>query len=287
MTCTSRNAAAAGLCVLILAASLDLRAEEAPPGVLVSRQLANAMGLAPGSTIRLSAGADGAGARAFVVQGVYEPTPDPMEISESKFKARLHLPDFARLTADPNDPASLEAVDQVNLLLRDPTQGSATATRLMAETPGIVARPVRAAMAGAGTFVVIERFHTAIAVVTIIASALFLLALSVMLVDERRDTVGVLRLIGLTSRRVLGQVFLEGLIVAAGGSLFGLTLAAGSQALINQYFQWHYNTALVFVRVTPGVAVLCLAIAIPLGVIASAVASWALLRQQLMALARR
>ena len=32
---------------------------------------------------------------------------------------------------------------------------------------------------------------------------------------------------------------------------------------------------------------LCLALAIPLGVIASGIASWALLRRQLMALARR
>ena len=284
-------AAAAGLCFLLclvaLGTSLGAAADEARPGVLISRQLAEARHLAPGSTIHLSNASSGERARPFVVQGIYEPTPNPMEISESKFKVRLHLPDFARLITDPKNLVPLETVDQVNLALRDPAQASAAATRLMTEAPGLVARPVRLAVGGAGTFVVIERFHLAIAVVTIIASALFLLALSVMLVDERRDTVGVLRLIGLTSRRVLGQVFLEGLIVAAGGSLFGLALAAGSQALINQYFQWHYNTALVFVRVTPAVALLCLAIAIPLGVIASGIASWALLRRQLMALARR
>ncbi len=282
-----RPIAAAGLFVVALGVPLNAGADDARPGVLISRQLAEARHLVPGSTIRLSQAADGERAQPFVVQSIYEPTPDPMEISEPKFKARLHLPDFTRLTTEPNDLVRLETVDQVNLTLRDPTQAAAAATRLMTEAPGLVARPVRLAVGGAGTFVVIERFHMAIAVVTIIASALFLLALSVMLVDERRDTVGVLRLIGLTSRRVLGQVFLEGLIVAAGGSLFGLALAAGSQALINQYFQWHYDTALVFVRVTPAVALLCLAIAIPLGVIASGVASWTLLRRQLMALARR
>ncbi len=286
-----RPIAVAGLCVvalgMLLGMPLGAGADDPRPGVLVSRQLSEARHLAIGSTIHLSQASSGERAQPFVVQGIYEPTPDPMEISESKFKARLHLPDFTRLTTEPNDLVRLETVDQVNLALRDPGEAAAAATRLMTEAPGLVARPVRLAVGGAGTFVVIERFHLAIAVVTIIASALFLLALSVMLVDERRDTVGVLRLIGLTSRRVLGQVFLEGLIVAAGGSLFGLALAAGSQALINQYFQWHYDTALVFVRVTPAVAALCLAIAIPLGVIASGVASWALLRRQLMALARR
>lgn len=279
--------------LLVLAAALTallpLRAAaDSPlPGVLVSRQLAEARGLAEGSVIRLGPETTAASAQRFRVVGIYEPTPDPMELSESKFKVRLHLPDMARLTAGPGDVLAVEAVDQVNLALRDPRQAATLATALTTETPGVIARPVRAALTGVGTFVVIERFHLAIALVTVIASALFLLALSVMLVDERRDTVGVLRLIGLTSGRVLGQVLLESIVVAAGGSLFGIALAAASETLINRYFQWHYNTALVFVRITPDVVGTCLAVAIPLGVVASTAASWSLLRKQLMQLARR
>lgn len=269
-----------------LASAAALRAEEPVPGVLVSRQLAEGRGLTPGSLVRLAPTTDGAGSRPFRVVGVYEPTPDPMELSDSKFKVRLHLPDMARLTS-PDDLLAAETVDQVNLALRAPDQATALATQLATETPGVVARPVRAALTGVGTFVVIERFHLAIALVTVIASALFLLALSVMLVDERRDTVGVLRLLGLTSRRVLAQIVIESVVVAAGGSLFGIALAAASQSAINTYFQWHYNTALVFVRITPGVVGTCLAIAIPLGVIASTAASWSLLRKQLMQIARR
>lgn len=285
MTLLPRRAAV--LAVLLLALLAPAAGAETVPGVLVSRQLAEARGLSVGSRIRLASGADGAGARTFVVQGLYEPTPDPMEISESKFKARLHLPDLARLTAGPDDVIALETVDQVNLALTDPRQAQTLATQLTADTPGLIARPARAAVTGVSTFVVIERFHLAIAIVTIVASALFLLALSVMLVDERRDTVGVLRLIGLTSRRVLAQVFLEALALAAGGSLIGVALAVASQTIINRYFQWHYDTALVFVRVTPHVVTLSLAIAIPLGVAASVAASWFLLRQQLMRIARR
>jgi putative ABC transport system permease protein len=134
---------------------------------------------------------------------------------------------------------------------------------------------------------VLERFHFAIAVVTIAASTVFLLALSVMLVDERRETVGLLRLIGLTTRRVLAQVLVEGLVIAGAGSLFGLGLAVASQGLINLYFQWHYDTALVFVRITPDVALRCVAMAVPLGVLASVAASWALLRRNVLSLARR
>ena len=47
----------------------------------------------------------------------------------------------------------------------------------------------------------------------------------VMLVDERRETVGILRLIGLRPGRILMQVLLEGLVIAVAGALFGLVLA--------------------------------------------------------------
>ena len=84
-------------------------------------------------------------------------------------------------------------------------------------------------MREADVFVVLERFHLAIAIVTIVASTMFLLALSVMVVDERRETVGILRLIGLTTRRILAQVLVEGLFIAVAGALFGLGLALASR----------------------------------------------------------
>jgi hypothetical protein len=43
----------------------------------------------------------------------------------------------------------------------------------------------------------------------------------------------------------------------------------------------------VFVRVTPEVAAVCVAIAVPLGVSATVVAAWALLRRNGLSLARR
>ena len=122
---------------------------------------------------------------------------------------------------------------------------------------------------------------------TIVASTVFLLALTIMLVDERRATVGVLRLIGLPIRRILVQLFIEGILIATVGSLFGLVLSLVSEGLINRFFQWRYDTALIFVRVTPEVAAICVAIAVPLGVSATVVASWALLRRNGLRLARR
>ena len=152
---------------------------------------------------------------------------------------------------------------------------------------GIFAMPIADAVGSAETFVVLERFHYAIAAVTIIAATVFLLALTIMLVDERRETVGVLRLIGLPSTRILAQVFIEGLVIAVSGAAFGLLLALGSEGLINRFFQWRYDTALVFVRISPRVMALCVAIAVPLGAAATVAASWALLRRNALRLARR
>jgi len=109
----------------------------------------------------------------------------------------------------------------------------------------------------------------------------------VMRSDERRETAGILRLIGLRKGRVLTQVLIEGVIIAMVGAMFGIGLALVAQDGFNQFFQWRYDTALVFVRVSPKVAAQCVALAVPLGVVASVVASWTLLRREVLALLRR
>jgi putative ABC transport system permease protein len=221
------------------------------------------------------------------VAGIYEPTPDPARLGQAPLEVRLHLPDLLDLTRAPSVPAGTEHVSSINVALVEARDAGQFARDVNARMPGVVARPAGEAAGAAGPFVVLERFHLAIAVVTILAATVFLLALTIMLVDERRETVGVLRLIGLPVRRILVQVLLEGLLVAGAGAVFGLILAVLSQGLINRFFQWRYDTALVFVRITPEVAAVCVAIAVPLGAAATVVASWALLRRNGLRLARR
>ena len=116
---------------------------------------------------------------------------------------------------------------------------------------------------------------------------MFLLALMVMLVEERRGTVGILRLIGFTRQRILLQVFAEGALIAVAGAVFGVLFALASQGFFNRFFQWRYDTALVFLRITPAVVLQSVAMAVPLGVLASIIASWTLLRRELLTLIRR
>ena len=244
-------------------------------------------GLRVGDTVALSEHSSGEHQRRFRIAGVYEPTPDPMRFAQQRFEARMHLPDLLALTADEADPQSADAITAINVRLTRPEDADAFARDVAARVPGIVARPTRAPDHRTNTFVVIERFHLAIAIVTVLGSAVFLLALMVMLVDERRSTVGVLRLIGFTRRRILVQVLAEGALIAIVGAGGGILFAYLSEGLFNHFFQWRYDTALVFLRITPGVVWQALLFALPLGIAASILASWALLRQNLLTLIRR
>jgi hypothetical protein len=280
-----RSALVAPLLVCLL--SSVAVAQSPTPSILIARQLAEAQQISVGAIVRLASKADGSDAREFVVAGIYEPTPDPARLGSIPNEVRLHLPDLLALTREAGEIAGAEHVSSINVALVHPSEASTFAADVNARLPGVLAMTAANAAGSAGPFLVIERFHRAIAIVTIAAATVFLLALTIMLVDERRETVGVLRLIGLPSRRILTQVLIEGLLVAAAGTMFGLVLAALSQQLINAFFQWRYDTALVFVRITREVALTSTAIAVPLGTAATVIASWALLRRNALRLARR
>ena len=255
--------------------------------IIVSRQLAESEHLTVGSVVRLATDPAGTTSREFRIAGIYEPTPNPSRLGAVPREVRMHLPDLLNLIRPPSQLPGTEYVSTINVALADPTDAAAFSRDVNARMPGVVARPSSEAAGSAGPFRVLERFHLAIASVTIVAATVFLLALTIMLVDERRETVGVLRLIGLPIRRILLQILLEGLLVALAGALFGLALAIGSERLINAFFQWKYDTALIFVRITRDVALRCTAIAVPLGAAATVVASWALLRRSGLRLVRR
>lgn len=254
-----------------------------PPSIRVSRQLLEKRGLHVGDTVRLSADPNGASAAEFRVAGVYEPVPDPMRLGSSHFEAQLHLPDLLALTKGPGER---DAVKSIHVSLADPRDSLAFQRDLQLRAPTLLAMSAVDAEE-VGMFQVLERFHLAISIVTVLGSTAFLLALMVMRADERRELAGILRLVGFSRRRILLQVLLEGVSIATAGAVFGVLFAAATQRLVNVFFQAHYDTALVFLRVTPGIAVLCVLVAVPLGILAALVASWALLRRDVVELLRR
>jgi putative ABC transport system permease protein len=238
--------------------------------------------------VTLAADPAGGGARRFRVVSIYEPTPDPMRFTARRLEARLHLPDLNALTAArDDDPAAAETVGAINVRLADAGDAESFAAALAARAPGIVARPTARARDGSDPFAVLERFHLAVAIVTVLGSTAFLLALMVMRAEERRETVGIIRLIGVSQRFVLLVVLAEGLLIAAAGAAFGVLVAVAAQGAVNRFFQWRYDTALVFVRVTAAIAAQSVAVAVPLGIVAGLVASWTLLRRDIVSLVRR
>ena len=240
------------------------------PFILVSRQLLSARHLAVGEIVSLAGDPSGANPRQFRIAGTYEPMPDPLRVTSERLEVRLHLPDLLGLTADPTDAA-------IAAVRRD----------LAARVPTVGVRSSRGGESERNPFVVLSRFHLAIASLTVTTGAVFLLALMVLLADERRETVGTLRLIGLTRARVLLQVLLEGAIIAGAGAAFGVGFAVVTEGAFNAFFQWRYDTSLVFVRITPSIAWRSIAVAMPLGMAASLLASWALVRSETLKLVRR
>src|SRR5204862_2196226 len=107
---------------------------------------------------RLSTAPSGIQSRPFRIEGVYEPTPDPMRFAQPHLEARLHLPDLLALTSNPLDPDATGTVGAINVALAVPSKAADFARDLSARLPGILARPTSAPDERTSTFVVIERF---------------------------------------------------------------------------------------------------------------------------------
>jgi putative ABC transport system permease protein len=282
----ARAFAAAFLIALAVPAATTPAAADLP-AILVSRQLAEREHLRAGDVVTLATSADGSGLRPFRIDGTYEPTPDPVRFTARRLEARMHLPDLVAMTADPADPSSAESITAINVRLADAGEVAEFSAAMVARAPGIAVRPTVRARDGSDPFAVLERFHVAVAVVTVLGSTAFLLALMVMRAEERRETIGIIRLIGVSQRTILMEVLVEGLLIAAAGAAFGILLAVATQGAVNQFFQWRYDTALVFVRVTRSIALQSIAVSVPLGILAGLVGSWTLLRRDVLALLGR
>jgi hypothetical protein len=259
-------------------AAADAPQAGTPGDILVSRQLMRDAHLSVGAVVVLATDAEGTRTARFRVVGVYEPVPDPMKFNVKRFEARLHLPDLVGLTADPGDPQALEAVTAINVALVDPAAAARFAADVSRRSIGVTVRPVARARDD-DPFAALDGFHKAIAAVTVVGSTAFLLALMVIRAEERREMVGMLRLVGVPSGSIVRAILIEGLVVAVAGAAFGVALGVAGQYGINRFFQARYDTPLLFVRVTASIAIRCLAVAVPVGVLTGAVASWTLLRR--------
>jgi len=240
------------------------------PQVAVERQLARELNLSVGDTVRLGPTPDSA-TTLVTVAAVYEPRPDPAEIAKRERHVRMHLPDLAHLLGTP------DRVDRFGLGLAPGVSPDTAVARLNQGAFGYRAYTSRAiASESSQTFTVVSRFHRAIAVITIVAGAVFLLCIMLLKVEERRLDAAVMRFVGVRRRTVFMALLLEAALIAAVGSAVGTGLAYAAGAATNTYYRHFFDTALTFSLITPGIVLFSVALALALGALAGALAAWRL-----------
>jgi putative ABC transport system permease protein len=258
------------LATLLVAAAL---AQPPLPGILVERRMARALEVAAGDTVHVRALAGPEATRPFVVAGVFERAADPSRISRNDFEVRLQLPDLEAML-----PAH-DRVDRFAVALA-PGADAARAARWI-EGVAYGARAYGSAELAeetSATFRVVSRFHDAIGVVTILASAIFLLCVMVIRVDERKRDMGTLRLIGVGRGTVFRAIVVEAIAIAVAGSAAGAVLGVAVAHAVNLHYARVYDTTLRFALVTPRIVLLAAALGLLLGAGAGALAAWRVVR---------
>jgi putative ABC transport system permease protein len=241
-------------------------------GMAVERQLARELGLSIGDTIRLGTSADSTTTPA-IVAAIYEPRPDPAEIAKRERHIRLHLPDLAALLGAP------DRVDRFGLGLKPGVSPDSAAILLNRSAFGYrVHISDSLASESSQTFLVVSRFHRAIAVITIVASAVFLLCIMLLKVEERRLDAAVMRFIGVRRRTIFGALVLEAALVAVLGSIAGTGLSYLASAVTNAYYQRFFDTGLIFSAITRQIVLSSIALSLILGLLAGMLAAWRLVR---------
>lgn len=240
------------------------------PQVAIERELANELNLTVGDTLRLSTAADSLGGL-FIVAAIYEPSPDPAEIAKREHHLRLHLPDLAGVLG----PA--DRVDRLSIGITPGTSADSAADVLNRTAYGYrVYNSDAIASESSQTFLVVSRFHRAIALITIVASAVFLLCIMLLKVEERRLDAAVMRFVGVRRRTIFAALLLEAVVIATLGSFIGTGLAWLAGAATNLYYQRFFDTDLTFSLITPGIVSFSVALSLLLGAAAGGVAAWRL-----------
>jgi len=265
-------------CALALLAGATVPLEAQLPTVAVERRLADDLALRVGDTVRLGTAPDSMRTVA-IVAAVYEPRPDPAQITKEERYLRLHLPDLAALLGAP------DRVDRFGIGLVPGVPVDSAVARLEQNAFGYRAYPSAVIASGSSqTFLVVSRFHRAIAVITIVASAVFLLCIMLLKVEERRLDAAVMRFVGVRRRTIFGALLLEAALVAVVGSVVGTGLALVAGAATNAYYRHFFDTALTFSLITPGIVLFGVGLSLALGVAAGALAAWRLVRTRPMVL---
>ena len=279
---------------LLLAAALHAASAQGAPqsivgggpphlrrSIAVDSRLAADARLHVGDRVVVAAGPGERGDTA-VIAAIVQRRADPAEIARGEYRVRMHLGQLQSLLGYG------DRVDRFAVATRTPDATADAAARINASAYGFRAhRSADVAVETSKTFAVVSRVHRAIGAITIVASAIFLLCIMLLKVDERRRDVAALKLIGCSRRTIVGSVVLEAAAVAVLGSLFGVVVGGTASWLVNQHYQAVYRTPLRFSIVTGDIVFLAVTLSLVLGIVAGWLAARRLVRTPPLALLGR
>jgi putative ABC transport system permease protein len=243
-----------------------------PRTVAIDERLAADARLQLGERLVLSRAPGGAGDTVIVAATVRRRA-DPSEVARAEYRVRTHLDQLQSLI-DYGD-----RTDRFAIAARGGASADSAIARINDAAFGFQAYRSRdIAVETSRTFLVVSRFHRAIGVITIIASAVFLLCIMLLKVDERRRDVAALRLMGISAGSIVRSVMVEAAVVAVLGSGVGVAMGWASAQIINWHYRGVYRTPLAFALVTPGIVGFAVLLSLVLGLIAGFAAAQRLVR---------
>ncbi len=241
--------------------------------IAIDERLATDAGLRVGDLVVLAAEPGRASGDTVRISAIVRRRADPSEVARSEYRIRMHLGQLQEIIGYG------DRVDRYAIATTGGVAADSALRRINAEAFGFHAYPSREiAVETSRTFAVVSRFHRAIGMITIVASATFLLCIMLLKVDERRRDVAAMRLMGISRATVVRTVMLESSFVALLGSLFGVGLGFVTSAFVNAHYQAVYRTPLRFAIITPGTVTYSVLLSLVLGIGAGALAARRLAR---------
>jgi putative ABC transport system permease protein len=259
------------LVALLLAAltqSIDSTpARHAPRTIAIDERLASDARIKVGDRLVVATTPGGAG-DSVIVAAVIRRRADPSEVARAEYRAIMHLDELQSLVSYG------DRVDRFAVSTRGAAATDSAIRHINDAAFGFQAYRSRdIAVETSRTFLVVSRFHRAIGVITIVASAIFLLCIMLLKVDERRRDVAALRLMGISARSIVRSVMVEAALVAVVGSVVGVGLGWVAAQIINWHYRAVYRTPLAFALVTPHIVFLAVALSLVLGLAAGLLAA--------------
>lgn len=272
----------ASLVVGVLAVATNAGAQVAPPrGIAIDTRMAEDLGVTVGARVRLSA-IPGEPGDSVLVAAVFERKADPAEVARREYRVRLHLDHLQHLMQYD------DRVDRFAVGTRTGASVDSALARINHVAFGFRAHASRdVAVQSSRTFRVVERFHAAIGIITVVASAVFLLCLLLLSVEERKRDIAALRLMGISRATVVRALVIEAAIVSLAGSVLGAGIGWIASLIVNAHFQNVYRTPLVFALLTPQIFAFATGLSLVLGIGAGAAAGWRLVRASPLSLMGR